>query len=108
MPLQFESAMDALRLADNKLVYLKRIPKDSTEIQIAKFFSTGESAHDARNHCVPVLDYFEDENLAEYGILVMPLFRPFDDPEFHSIDEVLEFMRQTLEVRFASQHCGLV
>ena len=95
--------MDAQRLSDNKLVFLKRIPKDSTEVQIAKFFSTDEKARDERNHCVPVLEYFEDENLAEYGILVMPLFRRFNDPKFLSIDEVLEFIGQTLEVRILNQ-----
>ena len=108
MPLQLESTIDARRLADNRLVYLKRLPKGSTEVQIAKFFSAGERARDARNHCAPVLDYFEDERLAEYGILVTPLFRHFDDPEFDSIDEVLEFMGQTLEVRSVNPHRSLV
>ena len=28
-----------------------------------------------------------------------PLLRPFDEPAFVSIDEVVEFVRQTLEVR---------
>ena len=90
--------MDALRVTDNKFVYLKRVPKNSTEVQIAKFFSTEDRMRDPRNHCAPVLEYFEDEKLPEYGIIVTPLYREFDIPEFDSIDEVLEFIRQTLEV----------
>ena len=80
------------------MVYLKRVPKNSTEVQIAKFFSTEERMRDPRNHCAPVLEYFEDEKLPEYGFLVTRLYRAFDDPDFCSIDEVLEFIRQTLEV----------
>ena len=53
---------------------------------------------DPRNHCAPVVEYFEDEKLPEYGFLVTPLYRAFNKPEFDSIDEVLEFIRQTLEV----------
>ena len=90
--------MDALRVTDNKFVYLKRVPKNSTEVQIAKFFSTEDRMRDPRNHCAPVLEYFEDEKLPEYGIIVTPLYREFDIPEFDSIDEVLEFIKQTLEV----------
>ena len=80
------------------MVYLKRVPKNSTEVQIAKFFSAEERMRDPRNHCAPVLEYFEDEKLPEYGFLVTRLYRAFDDPDFCSIDEVLEFIRQTLEV----------
>ena len=91
--------MDALRLEDNKYVFLKRLSKDTKELEIARFFSSEEKKKDKFNHCVPILDYFEDERLPECGILVMPLFRLFDEPPFVSIDEVVEFIRQTLEVR---------
>ena len=68
------------------------------ELEIAKFFSSEDKMRDRRNHCAPVLEYFEDEKLPEYGVLVTPLYREFDRPEFDSIDEVLEFIGQTLEV----------
>lgn len=32
--------------------------------------------------------------------MVMPYLRSFDDPEFELIGEVVEFVRQMLEVRF--------
>ena len=98
MLLQSKSTIDARRVSDNKLVYLKRISRDSTEVQIAKFFSTEDRMRDPRNHCAPVLEYFEDEKLPEYGIIVTPLYRAFNKPDFRSIYEVLEFIRQTLEV----------
>ncbi len=28
----------------------------------------------------------------------MPLYRDFDDPDFYAVGEVIEFVRQTLEV----------
>ena len=93
--------MDAFRTADEKRVFLKRVRKESSEITIARFFSEEDKASDDRNHCVPILDYFEDEAISGYGILVMPIFRKFDRPEFVSIDEALEFVRQTLEVRLS-------
>ena len=94
--------MDAVRLADGKRVFLKRLRRDHEEIAISKFFSEGDKASDERNHCVPILDYLEDESLPGYGFLVMPVMRHFYKPEFLSIDEALEFIRQTLEVRLST------
>ena len=54
---------------------------------------------DERNHCVPILDYIEDERIPHEGFLVMPALRIFDDPDFVSVDEAVEFIRQSLEVR---------
>ena len=94
--------MDAVRLADGKRVFLKRLRRGRSEIAIARFFSEGDKASDERNHCVPILDYLEDESLPGYGFLVMPVMRYFYEPEFLSIDEALEFIRQTLEVRLST------
>ena len=99
--------MDALRLEDNKYVFLKCIEKSGEELEIARSFSSEGKLGDALNHCVPVVDYFEDERLPHCGILVTPLLRRFDEPSFVSIDEVVEFVRQTLEVhlRYLMRAC---
>lgn len=33
-------------------------------------------------------------------LLIMPYLRPFNNPTFETLDEVMDFIRQTLEVRF--------
>ena len=97
---QRETVLDALRISDNTYVYLKRVPRESREYEVAEFFSSEDRKCDARNHCVPVLDYIEDDRMPEYALIVTPLLRLFNDPEFATIGEILEFVRQTLEVSY--------
>ena len=102
--------MDAVRPSDNDIVVLKRVNKSEHEfeVEISKYFSSEDLRKDPRNHCVPVLEYFEDETLPEHGFLVTPLFRNLNEPEFVSIDEVVEFIRQTLEVSLLIVVCLFV
>lgn len=53
---------------------------------------------DPTNHCAPALDYFSDDRDTTCNFIVMPLYRDFDDPEFYAVGEVIEFIRQTMEV----------
>lgn len=69
------------------------------EIAIAKYLSSEASSEDPRNHCVPVLDFFPDPLDHEIYLMVMPYLRPFDDPPFGAIGEVIDCVQQTLEVR---------
>ncbi|KLO13857.1 hypothetical protein SCHPADRAFT_940067 [Schizopora paradoxa] len=59
---------------------------------------------DPRNHCVPILDSFEiDDDDSIY--IVMPLLRDFDEPNFYSVREVIDFVHQTLEgTKFMHDH----
>lgn len=50
------------------------------------------------NHCVPILDVLEDPIDPTQSLLVMPYLRPFNDPDFGAIGEVVDFVEQTLEV----------
>ena len=91
--------IEATRTKDGKQVSIKRVRCKSQEPSIALFLSPTEGEdNDPRNHCVPILDCFTDEALPNLMFLVMPLLRQFDDPPFFAVDEVLDFMRQTLEV----------
>ena len=56
------------------------------------------------NHSVPILDTFEDETNSTVSYIVMPLLRDFDNPPFESVDDVLEFGEQLLEVGTISDH----
>jgi hypothetical protein len=92
--------MDAIRISDGKPVFLKRVNKSEHpfEIDIGLFFFSKPFASDPRNHCVPFLEVIplpEDDNMA---IIVMPFLRNFDSPDFDTVGEVVEFVRQMVEV----------
>lgn len=91
--------MDAVRLSDNRTVIIKRTQKEKREGEMAAFFSTSERLGNSRNHCVPVYDCISDTVDPEIEMLVMPLLRSFNDPPFEAVGEVLDFVRQTLEVQ---------
>ena len=78
---------------------IKSLPRNSIETEIALFLSSGENAQGCKNHCVPVLDVIREETKRPRDFLLLPLLRPFDDPPFFSVEEVLDFMKQTLQVR---------
>ncbi|EPQ58920.1 hypothetical protein GLOTRDRAFT_35157 [Gloeophyllum trabeum ATCC 11539] len=90
--------LDAKR-KDGTVVILKHTKRSTPEIGIASFLSSEQYRHDPRNHCVPILDVFHDLLEPDKAFMVMPLLRPFNDPEFGAIGEVFDFVAQTLEVR---------
>lgn len=51
------------------------------------------------NHCVRILDSFVDAIEPDRYFIVMPFLCPYDDPPFGAAGEVVDFVRQTLEVR---------
>lgn len=102
------SLLDATVEGDNgKDVFIKRI--DSTthpnEVKIASCLGSPKSREDQTNHCVPILSVFADDRDPRYQYIVMPVLRPFDEPNFTSFGEVADFVNQTLEARiFALAH----
>ena len=90
--------LDARRLADGKLVLLKRVASSSPEIRIATYLSSEELRRDPRNHCVPILDVIVDRQDPSISFLVMPFLRWIDDPEFDTVGSILECIEQLLEV----------
>ncbi|TDL14472.1 kinase-like protein [Rickenella mellea] len=95
--LKKEKVIDATRTKDGKAVTIKRVQSGSDEIDISSLVSTPERLHDPRNHCVPLLDHFQDPNEPDIYYLVMPRLRAFDDPPFATLEEGLDFIRQMLE-----------
>ena len=71
--------MDATRLSDGIHVTLKTVDTSvhPFEVEIAQFLSSGQVAHDPRNHCVPILDVLQDPVEPNTAILVMPLLMSF-------------------------------
>ena len=88
--------LDATRERDNLLVCLKKIERDSREVEIARFLTAFE---DSDNHCVPLLEVIPDEDpTSNVSFLVTPYLRPMNNPPFFAVAEVLDCIQQTLEV----------
>ncbi len=63
---------------------------------------TPERRSNPRNHAVPLLDSLVGDKT--YDFLIMPLLREFNDPPFVYVEEVVDFVRQTLEVHISSSY----
>ena len=87
--------MDATRISDGKLVYIKQIETNDQESRIALMLSYPQ---DPANHSVPILDIFADTQDDSISYIVMPFLRPVDEPPFYVIEEILDFADQILEV----------
>ncbi|THH17231.1 hypothetical protein EUX98_g9169 [Antrodiella citrinella] len=88
--------MDAVRTDDKYRVFIKIVSR-ANEINIARLLSSEEVVSDPNNHCVRVLDVLSDPLDASRALLVMPYLRPFYDPPFEVVEEVMDFIQQTLE-----------
>ncbi|KII93058.1 hypothetical protein PLICRDRAFT_35229 [Plicaturopsis crispa FD-325 SS-3] len=98
------NVMDATR-DDGLSVAIKRVDRKPGEIEVARFFSSSELGLHPSNHCVPILDAFSDPVTPDSTYLVMPNLRPFDDPQFTFVGEVVDFVEQTLEgLQFMHEH----
>ncbi|KAF8122885.1 kinase-like domain-containing protein [Boletus edulis] len=84
---------------DGKDVFIKRIDSRTHphEVKIASILGSAESHRDGRNHCVPILTVFCDDRDPWYQYIVMPVLRPFNEPNFTTFGEVIDFTSQTLE-----------
>lgn len=89
---------------EDKDVFIKRvdITTHPNEVKIASRLGSTESRKDGRNHCVPIISILSDELDTRYQYIVMPVLRPFNEPDFTSVGEVIEFVDQTLEVSIAA------
>ena len=103
---QIFSVLDAKRDKDGNLVCIKRIKRERTtdEVKIGTYLSTEPMLRDPTNHCVPIWDSFHDPILPKVEYIVMPNLRPYNDPEFHFIGEVVDFASQVLEVSALVSH----
>ncbi|EED77210.1 predicted protein, partial [Postia placenta Mad-698-R] len=90
--------IDATRLSDDTQVSLKEISTDihPFEADIGRYLCSEELRNDPDNHCVTLYDVLQDPFDEHVVILVMPLFRECDDPEFETVGEVVEFIQQLI------------
>ncbi|EMD33669.1 hypothetical protein CERSUDRAFT_159918 [Gelatoporia subvermispora B] len=93
------SLLDATRVSDGKIVMLKSVSKrwHPYEVMISEFFASEPLASNPRNHCVPIIEVFQDPDAEQYEILVMPFLRLWRDPFFNTIGEFVDFFGQICE-----------
>lgn len=91
--------MDATRREDRRIVSLKTIRRNEKELDIALSLTTPNLLDHSMNHCIRILDTFVDPLEPDRYFIVMPYLCPYDDPPFGAVGEVVDFVRQTLEVR---------
>jgi hypothetical protein len=89
------SLVDATRISDGKLMYIKQVRTDDLESRIALTLSAIDNT---ANHSVPIFDTFEDPTDNSISYIVMPLLRLSDNPPFEVVEELLDFVDQVLEV----------
>ncbi|KAI0351967.1 hypothetical protein OH77DRAFT_1506233 [Trametes cingulata] len=86
--------IDATRLKDGLRVSIKPVRKNGQELKIAQFLS---SLTDPANHCVEVLDVLDDPLDPSRSLMIMQYLRPYNDPEFTMLGDVVAFVTQMLE-----------
>ena len=93
--------MDAVRNADDRAVTFKRIKKSvhPHEVEIGQYLSSPPLNADPLNHCCPILDVLQDPHDEDIHFIVMPFLRFYNFPDFETVGEVIEFLRQSFEVR---------
>lgn len=90
--------LDATRISDGLRVYIKRVLRGGQELAIATYFSQVSQRDHPMNHVVPILDTFEDDSEPTISYMVMPFLRLMDDPPFSHVNDVVDFVSQTMEV----------
>ena len=79
-----------------KKVFKSRNPH---EVEISQYFSSDALRSDPRNHCVPVIDTLNVPDDPDLSILVLPLLRKCNSPDWSTIGELVSFLIQIIEVR---------
>lgn len=90
--------LDAIRIADGSKVVLKCILAGGNEHRTISYFSSLEMRSYIRNRTVPVIQFIALPSTSDV-LLVMPYLRQFDTPPFHRCSEVLDALRQFLQVK---------
>lgn len=91
--------MDAIKLDKDCRVAVKEVSRNSNEATISSMMSSRENSRNHHNHCVEVFDILEDCVFPDKMLLVMLFLHPCNEPTFKLVEEVMDFVKQTLEVR---------
>ncbi|KAI0040837.1 hypothetical protein FA95DRAFT_1502249, partial [Auriscalpium vulgare] len=91
--------MDATRSSDGLHVTIKRIHVNaaSEEVDVYQRMVSEPISSDPRNRTAPLLDVLQVPDGSGERLLVMPLLRPFANPEFETFGEAIAFFTQIFE-----------
>ncbi|EIW62126.1 uncharacterized protein TRAVEDRAFT_44958 [Trametes versicolor FP-101664 SS1] len=101
------NVIDATRISDGRLVYLKKIDSDSEELKLLQYLTSPELLEDPYNHCVPLLDVIYDPSDPQTCFVVMPFLRYIDHPPFELVEDMLECGERILEGLVFLHDCGV-
>ena len=100
MQLRSCDAIDATRSTGGERVFIKRIPRNASEVAVLRALLGQESTD---RHCATVLDLFEDRAVQRYEtpavFVVFKYLRPLGDPPFEYIGEILTVVDHLLDRR---------
>ncbi|VDB85842.1 unnamed protein product [Peniophora sp. CBMAI 1063] len=89
--------VDATRVDDGKLVYIKRVKTGDQESTILNLLNAPDKRADPRNHAVPILDQFQDDVDPSISYIVMPFLRPLHRPPPERVRDCIDMVTQYLE-----------
>ena len=97
--------IDATRISDGKIVAIKRIEDNAfgetnhrREVDIMRFLSSDPLRLDPDNHCAELLDAFEHPSKPTSYFIVIPWLAGFTYVRPGTVGDVLEMLRQLIEV----------
>jgi len=104
--LQYAQVNDAIQIATGRHVAIKLVYKEEhpTEREVMDYLSSEAFLKDKRNHCIPLLEVLRplgDDNI-KLEMFVMPYARPIETPPFDTVGEVVQCVRELLEVKSIS------
>ena len=91
--------MDARLMPGDRLVNVKYISSyfHPDEIAVVEYLNNLELRNERNNHCVPMVCKALHQT-QQTSFLVTPLLRPYDDPQFGTVGEVVSFLDQLFKV----------
>ncbi|KAB5588850.1 hypothetical protein CTheo_7704 [Ceratobasidium theobromae] len=94
--------LDAVRVRDERQVIIKMIlpsqgREGEEELSVLQYFSTPPLKDDPSNHVVPCLDSFPIPGAGFGHFVVMPLLGQYNEPPFHNLAELHDFLQQLFE-----------
>ncbi|KAI0088672.1 hypothetical protein BDY19DRAFT_994042 [Irpex rosettiformis] len=109
LPPEWHTGIDAVQIATGRRVWIKRMTlRNSDEFLLGR---TNRLSTEPRNHCVPMLERFHDEDPEGFRYIVTPFLRPAHDPPLETIGDAIDFVTQILdglaflhEQSFVTQH----
>jgi hypothetical protein len=97
--------MDGFRMSDGSDVVIKHIKDNKNEVDIARYLASDALRDDIHNHTVPILDIITlDSDNSDAVLLVMRQLQPFPKVPFETVEQMVDLIRQAIEVSISSIH----